>query len=711
DLLEHRAREKGLAVHVRLPADLPCALRGDPLRLGQVLTNLIGNAVKFTEQGEITIVVRRIEERAQEVLLRFGVRDTGIGLTADQMGRLFQSFSQADASTTRKFGGTGLGLAISRNLAALMGGEVGVESEVGVGSTFWFTARLGKGQKNVRLLAPRPDLRGRRVLVVDDNDNARVVLMDLLHDLGLTIEGVEGGYQAIDAIRMADGRGTPFEIVFLDWRMPVMNGAETALRIQELPLHRMPRLSLVTAYGREEVLKDAENAGIGEVLIKPVNGSMLLDCVMRLMGEERDESEARVSNTPSMRDSELDLDSIAGARILVVEDNDLNQEVAKGILEDAGFVVELAENGRIAVEMVQKHVYDIVLMDMHMPVMDGLSATMEIRKLPDQTRLPILAMTANAMQQDRERCMAAGMNDHVAKPIDPEALWRALLQWIPPRRRVVTPGAIAGSAFTHVNPSSKPEIRTAPDLAPSPSLPEPIQSPTAAVSESAPQTQEKSTPVPQALVTPVGAETQAIPRDIPGLDVDLGLKRVVGKTKLYLSMLGKFLSGQTDFIDRIRASLDGDDWSTAEREAHTLKGSSGNIGASGLQEQAGRIETAIRNHETRAIIDARIDEIAPSLKALLEGLRRGLPGESLGTAQSLSGSIDRERLRIVGGRLAGVLTDFGSEADEIWNEETALFKSACGENWSRIDTALRAYEFDEALSVLKASLAPFQVEV
>ncbi|GAB0057159.1 Sensor histidine kinase RcsC [Candidatus Magnetaquicoccaceae bacterium FCR-1] len=709
NLIGEKSSSKGLELIFDVAQDVPDALIGDPLRLGQILINYCNNAVKFTDRGEITIVVRKLEERSRDVLMRFGVRDTGIGLTQEQMGRLFQSFSQADASTTRKFGGTGLGLAISRNLAALMGGEVGVESQVGVGSTFWFTARLGKGQRSERLLVPCPDLRGRRVLVVDDNDNARVVLMDLLGGMGFVVEGVEGGYQAIDAIRVADGRGTPFEIVFLDWRMPVLNGAETAERIQELVLRRMPRLSLVTAYGREEVLKDAEDAGIGEVLIKPVNASMLLDCVMRLLGGERNDPEDAERHAGEPSDAANDLATIAGARILVVEDNDLNQEVAKGILEDAGFVVELADNGRIAVEMVQRHRYDVVLMDMQMPVMDGVTATMEIRKIPDLAGLPILAMTANAMQQDRERCSAAGMNDHVAKPIDPDVLWRALLKWIPPRQAVAAP-AVTPQPIPAPLPTAP--VSPAP-LATAPVSPAPL--PTAPVSPAPLATAPVSpAPLPTAPVSPTTplqpAEADGIPRDIDGLDVNLGLKRVVGKTPLYLSMLRKYLAGQADVLARIRASLDADDWITAEREAHTLKGSSGNIGASGLQEQAGGIESAIRNHAEREAIEALLEAIEPPLRAMIEGLRRALPEESSPTPP-VAAAIDRERLAIVGRKLARVLADFGSEAEEIWSGEASLFQSACGANWSRIDKALRAYEFEDALAALQESLAACQVEV
>ncbi|MEO5345110.1 MAG: response regulator [Magnetococcus sp. YQC-9] len=683
NLIGEKSNSKGLELIFDVTNDVPEALIGDPLRLGQILVNYGNNAVKFTERGEITIEVRKLAESSGDVLVRFGVRDTGIGLTEEQMGRLFKSFSQADASTTRKFGGTGLGLAISKNLAALMGGEVGVESRIGAGSTFWFTACLGKGIQGRRLLMPNPDLRGRRVLVADDNDNARVVLMDLLASMGFSVQGAENGYRAIEMLQHEDARGTPFEILFLDWQMPGLNGGETAVRIRDLSLHQVPSIALVTAYGREEVIKSAEEVGIDEVLIKPVNASTLFDCVMRLLGSERDESAATTGESARSAEPATDMQTIRGARILLVEDNDLNQEVAKGILEDAGFVVELAENGQIAVEQVQKNRYDIVLMDMQMPVMDGVTATLEIRKLPDLTGLPILAMTANAMQQDRERCMAAGMNDHIAKPIDPDELWKALLKWIPPR----SPDGSGAGTLAANGPSAA-------DGNTPPSPPSAVLMPTLLLPTSAPD----------------GSKDE-IPRGIEGLDVDLGLKRVVGKQTLYLSMLRKYLAGQYDAPAKIRASLDAGDHATAERLAHTLKGASGNIGATGLQQRAGRVEAAIRNTVARAAIETLLNELEPGLTTLIVALRRALPDESREKPTPVVMAIDRVQLAAAGKQLAGILADFGSEAEELWEAHDGLFKAACGEAWNRIDGALRAYEFDEALAALKGALAVHQVEL
>jgi len=453
NLVSEKTSAKGLELVFDVAPDVPHALVGDSLRMGQVLINYANNAVKFTERGEVDIIFRVKERTEKDVLLYCAVRDTGIGLTPEQQGKLFQSFSQADASTTRKYGGTGLGLSISKKLAELMGGEVGVDSEQGKGSTFWFTARLGIGAARVRELIPDPDLRGRHVLVVDDNENARLVIDDLLTAMTFRVEEVDSGKAAIDSIKQKAGTPESFEIVFLDWQMPGMDGIEAARQIKSLGLASEPHLVMVTAYGREEVLKEASDAGIEDVLIKPVNASLLFDTAMRVLGCGQAGAGTRsAGDAPSLLFE--DMAKLKGARILLVEDNDLNQEVACEILRDAGFFVDIAENGQIAVDKVTRNdgePWDIVLMDMQMPVMDGVTATTEIRKDVRFNDLPIVAMTANAMQQDKDRCLTAGMVDFITKPIEPDDLWATLRRWIKPGHHVA-PGndvkaAEAGAAI------------------------------------------------------------------------------------------------------------------------------------------------------------------------------------------------------------------------------------------------------------------------
>ena len=434
-MLNEKATSKGLELVIDLAPDLPRHVTGDSLRLQQVLLNLGSNAVKFTEQGEIVVAGRVKEKRAGELVLEFSVRDTGIGLTADEQARLFHSFHQADSSTTRKYGGTGLGLAISKRLVELMGGEIGVRSEPAAGSTFWFTVTVGVLDAPERATATRPDLRGRRALVVDDNDTARAVLSGMLSAMTLEVSETASGEAAIGAVRDALRAGRPYEFVFMDWRMPGMDGLEAARRLNDMRLVPAPQMVVVTAHGREELRIDALRAGVASFLVKPVSASALFDTVVGLVQRSRSSSipdhepaRDRAPSTVPRRDVSRS-SAPHPARILVVEDNDLNQELARELLTDAGLLVDVAGNGEIAVRMVQQAHYDMVLMDMQMPVMDGLEATAAIRRLPGFDALPIVAITANAMRQDQQRCFEAGMNDYIAKPIEPAQLYEAVERW------------------------------------------------------------------------------------------------------------------------------------------------------------------------------------------------------------------------------------------------------------------------------------------
>jgi PAS domain S-box-containing protein len=562
DLIGDKTSAKGLELVFDIGRDVPRHLRGDSLRLGQILINYSNNAVKFTERGEINIAISVKEQSEHEVLLHCAVHDTGIGLTAAQIGRLFQSFSQADTSTTRKFGGTGLGLVIAKKLAELMGGEVGVDSEPGKGSTFWFTARLGRGDvPKQRALAA--DLQGKRVLVVDDNANARVVLSDMLSSMSFKVDLAESGEAALVEVEHAEAEGVPYDIIFLDWQMPGMNGVETAKLLRQRQTDRIPFMIMVTAYGREEVIKGAEEAGIDEVLIKPVNASVLFDGVVRILGGAP-ECPRSISDEPS--GSFAQLTAIRGARVLLVEDNDLNQEVALELLRDAGFVVDLAEDGQRALDKLAAADYDIVLMDMLMPVMDGVTATVALRRNPRWQGLPVVAMTANAMQADRERCLAAGMNDHVAKPIEPEDLWKALLKWVKPR---------------HPPSATEPGSKKVDDLSFLPG--------------------------------------------IEGLDSFNGLRRVLGKKALYGSMLRKFIIGQKSVVAAIAGALQEKSWEEAEYLAHTLKGVAGSIGATDVVSLAAQLESALTERQPRPQIATYLQQLAVPLDHLIGQLERYLP--------------------------------------------------------------------------------------
>ena len=643
-LITQKASNQGLELLFDIDPNLPTNFIGDPLRLGQILINYANNAVKFTKKGEIRIIVRLQEYHQESVVLYLAVQDTGIGITPEQQKNLFNSFQQADTSTTRKFGGTGLGLAICKKMAEMMGGTVGVESEYGCGSTFWATVTLQKSTIPPRRLVLSADLTGKRVLVIDDNENARLVLGDLLEQMGFSVDLASEGATGLNQVTEADRRGSPYEIIFLDWQMPAMDGLEVARRLQELPLEHHPFRVIVTAYGREEIFRGAQELNIADILIKPVNPSLLFDSLVKLLGNTV-EVENRESPPPTS-DLWSQLQTIQGASILLVEDNEINQEVAIELLEDAGFAVDLAENGQIALDRVKTADYDLVLMDMQMPVMDGVSATIAIRQHPQCQNLPIVAMTANVMSGDRQRCLEAGMNDHVGKPIEPEELWKTLLKWIPLKE----------------NPSP-PSSAT--------------------------------TPRP----TPVSSVEAAIPT-IPQLDTQEGLRRVLGKKALYRSMLRKFLASQSSFQSQITAALETGDHQTAERLAHTLKGVAGNIGANAVQEAARQLETAIREGETP--LTPLLGQVAQRLDPLLQALATQLP-----PLETPPVRFDRDRLQTVCQRLEQLLTDDDAEAADLWQENAELLRVAFPQHYGELENAINGFDFEAALVALSTAQKSF----
>jgi len=421
------AQARGLELLCLIRHDVPSALRGDPGRLRQVLTNLVGNAVKFTERGEVVLRVTMASAQGDSVMVRFEVRDTGIGIAPEVMPQLFESFVQADGSTTRRFGGTGLGLAISRRLVELMGGEIDVHSEVDRGSTFWFTVRLERQAQETSAMPSFTRLAGLRVLVVDDNATNRQILRQQLAHWGIRVTTVESGPRALTALRHAAEAGPGFDLAILDMKMPEMDGLSLARAIKSENALRGVKLVLLTSFGQRGHGAEAFRIGISAYLTKPVDETDLYDCLVEVLARGRARRAPALVTRHSLRERRPP----HGARVLVAEDNEVNQKVAARLLEKLGYRVEVADNGEEAVEACRRSRYDAVLMDGQMPVLDGFEATRRIRELEGEgPRIPIIAMTASAMKGDRERCLEAGMDDYVSKPVTPEALGAALARWV-----------------------------------------------------------------------------------------------------------------------------------------------------------------------------------------------------------------------------------------------------------------------------------------
>ncbi len=565
-LISQRAQEKGLEFVLNADPALPPFLVGDPLRLGQVLLNLCGNAVKFTERGEIVVTVAGEPLPGGRLRLACSVRDTGIGMTPEQLGRLFQSFSQADGSTTRKYGGTGLGLTISRRLVELMGGTIAVESAPGAGSTFRFSVVVGVGG-GTRLLRHAAGLRGLRCLVVDDNDSARQVMVGLLESLSLRPTAVASGPAAIQAAVEAVQAGDPYRLVIMDWRMPGMDGlaASRALLTSVTPA---PAIILATAHGSDGLGDEAQRCGLNGILAKPVNPSSLLDAAMRALGHGVAAPEPAPTDDPAAVHPRLQ-----GRRVLLAEDNEINQQVACELLQQVGIEVTIAANGREAVQRMSTD-FDLVLMDLQMPELDGFGATRAILADERFAGIPILAMTANAMDADREAALAAGMREHVAKPIDPPRLYAALERWMPA-------GDAAGGPAVAPQPTATPALRRLP---PAP--------------ETAP----------------------ALPADLPGVDQASGLRRVGGNRELYRRLLQRFATSEVDVVARIRGSLAAGDRSAARRQAHTLKGVAANLGIASVQAAAATLEgdlAAGAGEEALAALPGILDPVLAGLRPLL----------------------------------------------------------------------------------------------
>jgi PAS domain S-box-containing protein len=649
-----RAQEKGLEFLLSVDRDVPATLTGDPLRLGQVLTNLTSNAVKFTGTGEVEVAVAvaaKPQDAVDVTILEFSVRDTGIGLTAEQQSRLFQSFSQADASTTRQFGGTGLGLTISKHLVESMGGSITVESVPQYGSTFRFDAAF-RDVSDDRLVPARrvdtpPTL---RILVADDNATSRQILEEMLAAMGHDVTLAHSGAKAVELI---DGAAPPFDLALLDWKMPEMDGVETAARISQLPSDsrgRLPKVIMMTAYGVELVQSQAEAQGVLDVLMKPVNPSTMFDTLQQTFAPT-----ARPPRPATTRPDRSGGGLLQGLTVLLVEDNEVNQQVARELLRSEGIVVDLADNGQEAVAMANPGRHDLVLMDCQMPIMDGYEATRQLRQRFNPDELPILAMTANALEGDRERVLDVGMQDHIAKPVDPDTLFATLQSWIDTPTRTVA-NQSTGSAGTNTSYIAIESVDS-------------------------------------------DESVKAV------LDYRAGLTRVGGNPKLLAELWQSFLAEQVDVASQISEAVKGGEQDRSVLLAHTLKGAATTLGAVEIGATAADWERSLGNNEQKSAwkavaqerrfdeqFDRLIDHLAP------HGVMK--PTASVSSAEQ-SGRFDRDAHAESLQALAQLLDHGDTSAIELV-EKLSTRPGGTDPDLVAVTRLTQAYDFQAALESLRA---------
>ena len=666
NMVNLKAEEKGIEILLRRDISIPDALIGDPLRLGQVLVNLVQNSIKFTDRGEVIVSVELAHAEQNIIEICFSVSDSGIGIDPERVQHLFDPFVQADNSISRKHGGTGLGLSISRQIVDLMGGELTVTSELGKGSTFSFKINCEQ-QKNVspRLYKLEPDLRETRVLLVDDNPVAQKILQEMLESFSFQVHIASSAKEAYEILLQQGGmdvkKPEPIELVLMDWRMPEINGLDATHFIQtQLILTKTPKIILITAYGREELLQQAEQAELDGFLIKPINPSVLFDTVMSAFNITKVRKQRKHANLFSRR---------LKGKILLVEDNAINQQVAREILEGFGLLVIIASDGHEAVEQVHKTDFDVVFMDVQMSDMDGLEATQVIRSEEKFAQLPIIAMTAHAMEGDRELCLNAGMNDYLSKPIDPEMLLQKLIKWL--GQGVVDENFIP-------NYSENLDI--------------------------------------------------AFLETLPGIDLDWGLKRVGGNKKLFIKLLSDFSRNYSDCCQQLQQLLvvkevdkneiDEKSFEDARRLVHTIHGVAGNIGARNLQKTAQMIESSMRENKKDIGQWLLLEEnFCKQAMIVFDGLNAVAHYWNNGTKVSLNDNVfhndapeirldelfnERENLLI---KLEKLLSEGDSEALATLESLKSMISSS-GQRFDKhlfiqLEQQINDYEYDKAMDTLR----------
>jgi len=636
---------------------IPRVIRGDSHRLRQILLNIASNAVKFTEKGFIIIRGQLLHQNTDSLRVRFEIEDSGIGMKAEHLSRLFNEFEQGDISTTRLYGGTGLGMAISKKLAELMGGVIGVRSELGLGSTFWVELPFETSTRIPENALYLQSIAGSRVLIIDDLEDARTLVAAMTNQLGQRTILCESGSEGLHLIRQADLEGDPFQIVIVDLKMPGMDGLETAHLVKKATLTSPPQVILMTSYVAESSEIDLEQEGIARILIKPLTISVLNDVLTDLL----------MPPAIGLQSNNLEFDprlqARQGARILLAEDNKVNQEVTCQLLEAFGVTIEIADNGQEALELAKMHHYDLILMDVQMPVMDGLQATIAIRQLPGCQTVPIIAMTANAYAEDRQRCLNAGMNDHLSKPVSPELLYGMLVNWLEPDQQ------------------------------------NGIQSAGESLSTSRSGSGQSQNPMPSdAVLEQLSA--------IPGLDVISGIQMLQGEVDLYIRILGQFIDLHEYEPAKIREALLQHDLKTIQHVAHTLRGSAGTLGADAVQEAAKILEKMARANQNPAdpVYEQQIEQLAAVLTGLVRGYRTAVGNRAAGVPVTDSKPEDTRQIRQILQKFHRLLSANDAEVNEQIVPAKEILLRFMGDDAHLLEKQILNFDYEDALHTLEPYL-------
>lgn len=641
DMLSYKAAEKGIEFLVDIEPDVPYSLKGDPLRLQQILINLLTNAIKFTHSGEIVTHVSMVDIQEHHVELCFKIRDTGIGIKPEALPNLFTSFKQVDESTTREFGGTGLGLSICKRLVQLMDGEIFVESEPGKGSAFTFTCVFGISDKAPQIHREIPEsVKHLKVLVVDDNDTARDILVDMLSTFMIKSNTVSSGQEALRDIKDSIQKHQPYDLVLMDWKMPDMDGIETAKQIVGMSPKSIMPIVMVSAFGNEDVRQQAYAAGVKAFLVKPVSFSKLLNTILDVL--EIDKGDIL---PPQKSETDYISSELGGQRILLVEDNPINQFVATEILKSQGIETDIANNGKEALQMSEKNQYDVILMDVQMPEMDGYEATRFLRQKHSKTTLPIIAMTAHAMQDERQKCLNEGMNDHIAKPIQAETLFETLKKWI-----------------KNTKVSIESEMKSSTD--------------------------------------DLDTHVAAIPQSLPGIDVNEALERLQGNHTLFQDILIQFSDSYENASSQLEELIENQNWQNARALIHTIKGVAGNISANALRDASQQLENAIKQNDPKTC-QIFLHQFEERLKTVLDSVASLKSVEETVTRSSVKDTAQTDELI---DKLYALLEDNNMQAEQYAIDIQDLLPESKQKRFVTVIERINALEYEEAIQELKKFL-------